>query len=82
MICTNPNCEKYNKKTNVVEYVRGGDTTYYCIWCKETIDETIQPSDSDSKGPYIKRKKWLSEWKHINTGRTSDDVKLKPKFNE
>ena len=34
----------------------------------------IKPQESCS----FKDKKWLREWKHINTGRHSGDIKQKP----
>ena len=35
---------------------------------------TIKPQESCS----FKNKNWLREWKHVNTGKHSGDIKLKP----
>lgn len=81
MTCTNPECEMFQKETLRGIMAKDGEEYSYCIYCHSTIDEDAQVI-KDSKGPFIKRKNWLNEWKHVNTGRTSDDVKLKPKFRE
>ena len=83
MICTNPECEKFGEKsTEVVLHIKDGEKRYYCLWCKETIDETNQPVAETPKGPFFKRKNWLNEWKFVNAGRTAEDIKLKPKISE
>ena len=81
MVCTNPECEMFEKETLRGIMSKEGKEFSYCIYCHNAIDESLQPVDQQSKGPYVKRKKWLSEWKHVNTGRTVDDIKLKPNFN-
>ena len=80
MICTNPECEMFEKETLRGIMSKEGKEFSYCIYCHSTIDESLQPVNQQSKGPFIKRKNWLNEWKHVNTGRTSDDIKLKPKI--
>lgn len=78
MICTNPECEMFGKELRFRGImVKGGEEYFYCIYCDERIDMSKQVV-TDSNGPYIKNKKWLKEWKHINTGRHSGDIKQKP----
>ena len=82
MVCTNPECEMFQKETLRGIVAKDGEESSYCIYCHSTIDESLQPVAEMSKGPYVKRKNWLNEWKLVNVGKTADDVKLKPKFNE
>ena len=81
MVCTNPECEMFQKETLRGIVAKDGGESSYCIYCHSTIDESLQPVAEMSKGPYVKRKNWLNEWKLVNVGKTADDVKLKPNFN-
>ena len=56
--------ERNGEKVNLVltDEMKGeiiskeGKEFYYCIYCHSTIDESLQPVNQQSKGPYVKRK--------------------------
>ena len=85
--CKNENCTNYMVEIFLHEIYPSGRIADYekttCQICEKEMSKHIKEVvGTQLKGPYVKRKNWLNEWKLVNVGKTADDVKLKPNFKE
>jgi len=80
MICYNPKCEKFEQDTMTYNLIENGISIKKCQYCLVPIDmdKQILPNEV----PFIKDKRWLKEWRFVNSGTHSDQIKQKPILKE
>jgi hypothetical protein len=74
--CYNPECNHFEKVTMTYNLTIKNVTVKKCNYCLEPIDMDRQVLPNEA--PYIKNKRWLNEWKFVNSGTHSDEIVQKP----
>jgi hypothetical protein len=81
--CYNPECKNFESVTSTVNYIHNtDDPIMVCVSCWKPIDFSKHEKEVEMGNPdklfYIKNKRWLNEWRFVNSGTHSDQIVQKP----